>query len=196
MNIFKGNKVAKKEIKRHCGLVCYEDVFSSPNEWCEDFGTAVSNDDALERAIREICLKHVMLGKESWNSLTSYFQVELFESDDESKIKEYCYGVLLWAVLIKHAYPTTKVSSLNHKDDLYAMKLKDFDFDVKKCNFHFERKRRDIIRDEGGDTYLEHIRQLFKTYLTATNKDFVDSIKKERRHWLLDLKPDEHSCKG
>ena len=89
----------------------------------------------------------------------------------------------------------TKLLSSNYKDKLDITKLKDFDLDVKKFNIWFERKRCDIIRDEGGDAYQAHIRHTFKTYLTATNKNFVDSIKKERKDWLLSLNPDECSFK-
>jgi len=104
-------------------------------------------------------------------------------------------GVLLWAILIKYVYPTTKVSSSNHKDELDVANLKDFSYDIKKFNSWFERKRRDIIRDEGGDSYQEYTRHLFKTYLTANNKDFIDSVKKERGDWLLGLKSEDYSYK-
>ena len=104
-------------------------------------------------------------------------------------MKEDYDGVLSWGVLIKRVYPTTKVSSSNHKDGLDVANLKDFSYDVKKCNLWFERKIRDFIRDERGDAYQECIMHLFKTHLTATNKDFVGSVKKERGDSLLSLKP-------
>ena len=104
-------------------------------------------------------------------------------------------GVLLWAILIKYICPTTKVSSSNHKDELDIANLKDFSYDIKKFNSWFERKRRDIIRDKRGDSYQEYTRHLFKTYLTANNKDFIDSVKKERGDWLLGLKSEDYSYK-
>ena len=137
----------------------------------------------------------MIFGKALWNSLTIDFQIELINSDEKFKVKEDHDKVLLWAVPIKCVYLTTKVSSLNHKDELDVANLKDFSHDVKKFNMWFERKRRGIIRDEGGDAYQELIRHLFKPYLTATNKDFFGNVKKERGDWLLSLKPEDYSYK-
>ena len=50
-------------------------------------------------------------------------------------------------------YPTTKVSSLNHKDELDIANLKNFSYDIKKFNLQFERKKYDIIRDKRDNTY-------------------------------------------
>ena len=88
--------------------------------------------------------------------------------------------VLMWKYLLKCVYPTTKVSSSNHKDLLDAATLKEFKHNVKDFNRWFEDRRKDIIRDEGSDNYDEHVRHLFKSCLTATNKDFITDIKKER----------------
>ena len=88
--------------------------------------------------------------------------------------------MLVWVVLIKYFCSTTKVSFSNHKDELDAAKLKDFDFDTNKFNIWLERKRRDVNIRDGGCSYRECIRHMFKTCIMAINKDLVDSIKKER----------------
>ena len=77
-------------------------------------------------------------------------------------------------------YPTTKVSSSNHKDELGEVYLKIFRYNIKKFNLWFEGKRRDIIRDEGGDIYKEYVRHLFKAYLTAENKEFLETMRNMR----------------
>ena len=129
-----------------------------------------------------------MAGKKIWNSLTTSFQVELINNSEELKKGRACDGVFLQRGVMKCVYPTTKVPASNHKDFLDAAFLKDFGHDVKVFKNWFEDRRRDIIRDEGADKHKEHIRHLFKTYLTATNQDFVVDIKNERTNWMTGKK--------
>ena len=98
-------------------------------------------------------------------------------------------GMAIWKCLLKHPCPTTKVSSSNHKDLLDAATLKEFQHNVKNFNSWLEDRRKDIIRDEASDKYDERIRHLLKSYLTATNADFIIDIKKERTDWMTGKNP-------
>ena len=79
-------------------------------------------------------LKHAIASNKVLNKLTTNFQVKLINHSNNFKKNRDCNGVLLWKCLIKYIYPTIKVLALNHKDLLYNMVLKDFQYNVKRFN--------------------------------------------------------------
>ena len=64
---------------------------------------------------------------------------------------------------------------------------------LKKFNSWFKEQRESIIRDEGKDKYNKYTRSLFKTYLTATNEEFLDTMKDEKRKWTQGKCPANYS---
>ena len=64
-------------------------------------------------------------------------------------------------------------------------KLVDFPNEcVKAYNKWFTNKRDEIRKAEGGSEYNEYIRNLFKGYLSSTNKDFKSGINDEKQKWV------------
>ena len=41
-----------------------------------------------------------------------------------------------------------------------------------------------IIRDEGPDNYHEYLRNVFRSYMTCSDEEFVETIKAEKRKWM------------
>ena len=61
--------------------------------------------------------------------------------------------------------------------------LDSFKYSIKTFNKWFNDKRSAIIREEGKNKYSEYTRVIFKTYLTAKNQEFLDTLKDEKRKW-------------
>ena len=115
-------------------------------------------------------LKHVMLRKLLWNSITPDFQLELLAEEDDFKRGEEYDGLLLWNNILLQVNPSTKISVGNLNDEIEGADLKNFNQDVKKFNTWFTDKRNLIVREVGKEGYTEYERFLFKTYRTAKNE--------------------------
>ena len=63
------------------------------------------------------------------------------------------------------------------KNDIKNATLDSFKYDIKTFNKWFNDKRSVIIREEGKKKYSEYTCVIFKTYLTAKNQEFLDTLK-------------------
>ena len=139
----------------------------------------------FQRLRNQMRMKHVIAGKQIWKSLTSDFQISLTNKKESWMRGGEINGLLLWFGFRKWVYPTTKISSAVHKEDLYAATMKDHGDNVKVFNEWFEEITLKIVRDKGDDGYKrEYLTHLFRIYMTSNNKDFVELIKSERCKWL------------
>ena len=133
-----------------------------------------------------------MLGSKIWNSLTSSFQIDIQGSRDEFQRGEEYDGPLLWDFIRRRINPSTTVGASKMKDEMETKKLSDFGDDVIKFNTWFEDTRERITKEE-GDGYNEYLRSLFRSYLTSSNKEFVEAINAERRNWIQGKLKDDYS---
>jgi hypothetical protein len=49
-----------------------------------------------------------------------------------------------------------------------------------------------IIRDEGPDKYNEYLRNVFRSYLTCIDKEFIKVVKGEKRKWMQGQLPHDY----
>ena len=78
IDLFESNKATKEEIEEYIKLV-WEDTDFGANtpKYFKDFDTAPSDKAELDKLRHGQRLKHVMLGNQLWNSLSSTFRVEI-----------------------------------------------------------------------------------------------------------------------
>ena len=77
--------------------------------------------------------------------------------------------------------PSTFVLASNMKEELETVTLREFKNSIKDFNLWFIQKRKQIMAEKGCSKYGECLRNLFRTYLTGTNDEFITGIKQERR---------------
>ena len=87
----------------------------------------------------------------------------------------------MWDFIRRRVNPSTTVGASKFKEELETKKLPEFDNDVVKYNTWFTDVRTMIIRDEGPDKYNEYLRNVFRSYLTCTDKEFIEVVKGEKR---------------
>ena len=135
VDVFKSNKASSKEIKTHCDLVWNTSAFLSDTP--RYFGisdTAPVDTACLEDAHNTRKLKHVVISKKLWNSLSSAFKIEIAGSKEYFQCNQESDGPLLWDFIHRRINPTTMVSASKLKDEIKITKASDFDNDVVKYN--------------------------------------------------------------
>ena len=196
-NIFENQGLAHEIITRQVDLVWAKTKHGSGDEatpkYFKKFETKPADDAELSEARNQRLLKHVMLGRLLWNSMSPSFQLELLAEKDKFRRENEYEGLLLWHQIIKAVNPSTKLSVGNLKEELEGADLKDFEYNIKKFNTWFNDKRSMIIREAGTEGYSEYERCLFKTYRTARNKEFLDAINTERRNWMMGTQAKEYN---
>jgi hypothetical protein len=197
VNIFEssGNKLKKTE--EHVDLVWaktdHGKAADQTPKYFKNFGGIKPADmTKLTGARNTRRLKHVMLGKLLWNSLTADFQLELLSHEKKYKVDDNIDRVLLWQFIVDLVNPSTKVSVANLKDKIEAAKLSNFEHDVNKFNTWFSDKRNLIVKEVGENRYTEYLRCLFKTYLTAVDPKFVEAVTQEQRLWMMGRQADTY----
>ena len=184
IDLFKSNEVKKEELEEYVALVWSDSDFGGNTpKYFREFGTAPIDTASLNKLRNIQKLKHVMLGHQLWNSISSAFKVEIIGSKKEfSRGQEYD-GVLLWDFIRRRINPTTTVGASKLKDEIESHTPAMFDNDIIKYNTWFEDTRTAIIKEEGKG-YNEYLRSLFRAYLTCAPGDFLDAIKDEKRKWI------------
>ena len=101
-------------------------------------------------------LKHIIVGKKIWNSLTLEYKVEISGKQSEFKRGREYDGVHFWDFIMRRFNPMTTVSMSNYKAEIEKVTLTQFDNDIIKFNTWFDDTRSNIIREEGKG-YNEHL---------------------------------------
>ena len=95
-------------------------------------------------------LKHVMLGKKIWSSLTSSYKIEISGKVSEFERSGEYDGVLLWEFIWRRVNPTTTVGASNFKAEIERATLADHENSVVTFNIQFDDTRTKIVKEEGG----------------------------------------------
>ena len=157
VDIFKYNKATRKEIQKHCEMVCSTLTFGSDTpRYFNVFDTATIDTASLDDERNTRKLKNVMMGNTPWNRLSSVFKIEITGSKEDYQHDQENDGPLLWDFIHCRINPTTIVGALKLKDEIESTNVSDFDNDIIKCNTWFEDTRERIIKEE-GDGYNEYL---------------------------------------
>ena len=184
IDIFNSNLCTVDELEDYCDLVWSTSAYGNATAWYFDrFDTAPTNTNQLNKLRNKRQLKHVMLGKKLWASLTSDFKIEIKGDQEEFKIGREYDGPKLWDYVRRRVNPTTTVGASKLKDEIETAKLSDHGYDVIKFNTWFCDTQKSIEKDEGKDKYNEYLRSLFRAYLDCDNAEFVAAIAEEKRRW-------------
>ena len=184
IDMFESNKATTRGIEEHINLVWEDtDLGADTPKYFKEFDTAPSDKAALDKLRHGQRLKHVMLGHQLWNSLSSTFKVEIIGSKEEFKRGQEYDGVLLWDFIRRRINPNTTVGASKLKDDIESTTPASFDNDIIRYNTWFEDTRKAIIKEEGVG-YNDYLRSLFRAYLTCPEEEFLEAIKNERRDWI------------
>ena len=188
-NLLEDDSILTDQVTKHVDLIWSESGYDAPDtpEFFIDIATPPTTTAELEDIRNKFRLKHVILGKKIWETLTSNYKADLSADSSLFTRKENTDGILLLNYIIKDVKPSTTVGLNNIKDELETKKLTDFPSeDVKAYNKWFSGKRDEIRKAEGGSEYNEYIRNLFKGYLSGTNEEFKSAINDEKRKWVTD----------
>ena len=186
-NLLENDNIKMSEVESHMTLIWSESDYeiADTSKFFRNFTVDPSSLVELEKIRNKQRLKHVILGKKVWNTLSSAYKVELSADSADWTKKNNTDGVLLLTHILKDVKPSTTVGLNNLKDELESKKLTDFEGEsVKVYNKWFSGKRDEIRKAEGGSSYNEYIRNIFKAYLSASNADFKMSINDEKRKWV------------
>ena len=103
----------------HCSRVWEDTPFgATATKYFQAFETAPSTQTELDKARHKRRLKHVMMGKQIWNSLSSAFQIEMTPHKSEFLRDHECDGPLLWDFIRRRVKPSTTVGASKLKDNL------------------------------------------------------------------------------
>ena len=188
-NLLEDDSILTDQVTKHVDLIWSESGYDAPDtpEFFIDIATPPTSTAELEDIRNKFRLKHVILGKKIWETLTSNYKADLSADSSLFTRKENTDGILLLNYIIKDVKPSTTVGLNNIKDELETKKLTDFPSeDVKAYNKWFSGKRDEIRKAEGGSEYNEYIRTLFKGYLSGTDEEFKSAINDEKRKWVTD----------
>ena len=121
IDIFTSNRATSEQIQAHCDLVWSTSTFGADTpKHCSKFGTAPIDDQTLEGLRNGRQLKHVMMGKKLWDSLSSTFKIVISGSKiDFMRGQEYD-GPLLWDFIRRRINPTITVGASKLKDMMDA----------------------------------------------------------------------------
>ena len=184
IDLFESNKVTKRQIEEYTALVWEDTSFGADTpKYFKAFGTAPTDTAELNKLRNARKLKHVMLGHQLWNSLSSAFKVEIIGSKKEFQKGQEYDGVLLWDFIRRRINPNTTVGASRLKDEIETTTPTVFDNDIIKYNTWFEDTRSAIIKEEGKG-YNEYLRSLFRAYLTVPDAEFIEAVKDEKRDWI------------
>ena len=120
-----------------------------------------THDEELNQLRNTRKLKHLILGKKIWSSLTSAFQIDIQGSRREFQRENEYGGPLLCDFIRRRVNPPTSVDVSELKEKLKISKLEDFDYDVIKLNSWFEDMREETTKEE-GEGYSEYLRSMFR----------------------------------
>ena len=191
-DLFGTSKISKEDVKRKAELVwATTDHGTDTPRYFKSFDSVPTDDASLNKERNRMRMKHVILGKKTWASLDSKFQVEILGKENEYSIKgsDELDGPMLWDFIKRRVKPSTKVGAAKLKGKIEKAKLSDHNDDVIKFNTWFEDTRLAIIAEE-GEGYNEYTRMLFQAYLCSNNVEFRVAIKEEERRWIQDKLPD------
>ena len=190
VDAFKTNKVTKEQVAVKSELVWATTTHGvNTPQYFKQLAIAPTNDAELTKARNMMQMKHIIMGKKIWDSLTSKFQIDIIGSEHKYTLEEEIDGPMLWCFIKRYCKPSTKVGAAKLKGMIEKAKMSDHKGDVKAFNTWFESTRDAIIAEEGKG-YNEYTRMLFQAYLTSSNAEFVIAIKEEERRWIQDKLPD------
>ena len=96
IDLFKSNKATKEELNEHVALVWSGTAIGDNTpKYFQEFNIAPTDNDSLIKLRNNQRLKHVMLGRQLWNSLSSAIKVEIIGSKKEFVRGQEYDGVLL-----------------------------------------------------------------------------------------------------
>jgi len=174
----------KTQLQEYCDLVWAQTTFGNNTpRYFDVFDVAPTTTDELDRLRQQRQLCHIIMGNKIWKSLKSNVQIEYAGQSHAFKMGQEYDGPLLWDFIHRWVNRRTTVGASKFKEELETKKLCDFDNDIIKYNTWFDDVRTMIIRDEGPDKYNEYLRNIFRSYLTCTNDEFVE-VKSEKRKWM------------
>ena len=86
IKIFTSNKASNENVYTHCDLVWDTTAFgASTPKYFKRFSTAPIDDPILNDAYNTMKIKHIIMGMEIWNSLSSELKIEISGSKQEFK---------------------------------------------------------------------------------------------------------------
>ena len=130
-----------------------------------------------------------------WDSLTATYQLDLVSNEDVYKVGDEFDGVRLWHFIKTSVNTSTAIRASTLKDLIKEKKFSGFEgHNVKQYTIWFKDKRNKIISLE-GNIYNEYICGLFKALLTSTNKEFLDTMRVEKRLWTQGKQVANHCYK-
>ena len=193
IDIFKIHKVDQPKVKEYADLVWSDATLGNTPKYFDFYETPPASTDELNRLRNKRRLKHIMLGNKLWNSLTTNFKLELAVNEAAFKINREYDGPLLWDHIRRRVNPTTTVGASRFKEQLETTTLSTFKGEIVKYNTWFQDTRDSIIKEEGDNRYDEYLRNLFHSYLTYKDQEFVDTIKFEKRKWSQGQQKDDYT---
>ena len=86
LDLFTTHKLSKSQVKSKSNLVWASTAHGADTlKYFARFTTAATDDATLDAERNKMRLKHVMMGKKIWDSLSSEFQIDIMESSGEFK---------------------------------------------------------------------------------------------------------------
>ena len=193
VDFFSSYQGDKSQIEMYCDLVWATSAHGASTPMYFDiFDTAPANTAELNALRQQRQLRHIIMGSKIWKSLDSETQIEYAGQSNDFKRRQEYDGPLLWDFIRRRVNPSTTVGASKFKEELETKKLLEFDNDVVKFNTWFMDVRTMIIRDEGPDKYNEYLRNVFRSYLTCTDKEFIEVVKGEKRRWMQGQLPQDY----
>ena len=190
VDAFKTNKVTEEQVAVKSELVWATTTHGANTpRYFKQLAIVPTNNAELTMARNMMQMKHIIMGKKIWDSLTSKFQIDIIGSEHKYTLNEEIDGPMLWCFIKRYCKPSTKVGAAKLKGMIEKAKISDHKGDVKAFNTWFESTRDAIIAEEGKG-YNEYTRMPFQAYLTSSNAEFVIAIKEEERRWIQDKLPD------
>ena len=193
VDFFSSYQGEKAQIQEYCDLVwAITNYGADTPRYFDIFEVAPTNTGELNELRQQRQLRHIIMGSKIWKSLKSEVQIEYAGQSNEFKRGQEYDGSLLWDFIRRRVNPSTTVGASKFKEELETKKLPEFDNDVVKYNTWFTDVRTMIIRDEGPDKYNEYLRNVFRSYLTCTDKEFIEVVKGEKRKWMQGQLPHDY----
>ena len=110
LNLFDDSKVTKKQVRAKSELVWSTTDYATTTKYFGKLDPTITDDDSLNKARNQAKIKHVIMGKKIWSSLTAEFQIEIMGKEDEFTIKgsDDYDGPMLWDFIKRRVKPSTK----------------------------------------------------------------------------------------
>ena len=131
-----------EDIDKHTNLVWEDTDFGADTPYSlKEFGIVPTDKVTLDKLRNAQRLKHVILGHQLWNSLSSAFKAEIIGSKKEFQRGQEYDGLLLWDFIRRRINLTTTFGASKLKDEIESTTPAQFDNNIIRYNTWFKDTR-------------------------------------------------------